>query len=104
MSATHDAALASLTGEALAPQTRRIRHPRTGRFRAITMATDLWRAVDALACHGQTTPDALCRFALLEHPDAEPADALWQFLWFAYVRPFCSERSEIDQSPKLISQ
>ncbi len=56
------------------------------------MATDLWRAVDEQACFCQTTPDALCRFALLEHPDAEPADALWSFLWFAYVRPSITSR------------
>jgi hypothetical protein len=95
MSAPHDEALAHLDGAALTRQTRRFRHPRTGRACAITMAAGLWRNLDDLAREYRTTPTELCHFALQEHPDAAPAEALWRFLWSAYIQPFCRAPPEV---------
>jgi hypothetical protein len=86
MSTALERALAALDGDALAPQTRRIRHPRTGRFCTIEMAGGLWRDLDALALLSGQSPAALCRRALRDHPEAEPAEALWRLLFAAFIR------------------
>jgi len=89
MSAPHD--------EALALQTRHISHPRTGRPCAIELAAGLWRTLDELARDCRTTTAALCAAALLESPDADPAEALWKLLWFAYIRPHLTARPGPDR-------
>ena len=86
MSAALQGALASLDREALAPQIRHIVHPRTGRVCAIEMVAGLWEGLDDLAHKCQTSTTDLCRFALLESPEADLADALWLFLRSVYVR------------------
>ena len=80
-------ALAGLEAAGAVRQSRRVRHPRTGRFCTITLEAVFWQHLDALAGHCGTTSAKLCHAALLESPDADPAEALWRLLWFAYIRP-----------------
>jgi hypothetical protein len=81
MTAALERALASLDAGNLAPEARDIRHPGTGRLCTIVQPAALWRELDALAATLETTPTALCGFALCEHPTIDPAEAVWAFLW-----------------------
>jgi predicted DNA-binding ribbon-helix-helix protein len=87
MSVRQHLALASLEAAGAARQSRRVRHPRTGRSCTITLEAVFWQHLDALARQCGTTTAGLCRTALLESPDSDPAEALWRLLWFAYIRP-----------------
>jgi hypothetical protein len=91
MSNALEHALASLDEEGLEPCVRHITDPRTGTLCAVEMAANLWRGLDDLARDCQTTSAALYRFARLEFPEADFADALWLFLRSVYVQPFQGE-------------